>query len=320
MNKRVRNFSIAGLIALAVISSGFVVVYMQQGGAAPLGADVLQVNLPIADVETYGAALADQVAAGDGNGVDMIFRNSAVLIDGDTYYGVNGVHPVQLLNYSGYYPKSIVAASLTDDRILRAYSFSAVNGRDVDMEALTFAEAEGMLYIGDEYNFIYELNLETGDITREWNLADVGVRTATDKGIEALTYSPQTGYFYAGIQGTGQVIVLSLSLAEGETLTQVAEFPLPQGWAPSGLYAHSDGTLYAVAMSGNGQEGNQKIFRFEAEGELLCAITIPSDLGIVRPDGINIDEANALLYIADSQGPLYDGASLYRLAWTDPCR
>ena len=90
----------------------------------------------------YGQALADQVAAGDGGGVDSTFRNSGVELDlsANAYFAVNGVHPVQRGDYSSYYPKSIVKASLTDDFILEVFSFSEVNGRDVDMEALTFGK------------------------------------------------------------------------------------------------------------------------------------------------------------------------------------
>lgn len=286
-----------------------------------IGDDVIQVELNYAQFETFGDALAAQIEAGDGNTIDNYFRNSGVVIDEEAgaYYAVNGVHPVQQGDYTSYYPKSIVMASLEDDTILRAYSFSGVNGHDVDMEGLTFAESDEFLYIGDEYNLIYELDLESGTITREWNLADVDVSTNVDKGIEAITYSSETGYFYVGIQDLGNVIALDLSLNEGESVTKVDEFQLLQGWAPSGLFAHADGTLYIVSMSGGGQAGGQMIFRYQTDGTLLCTITIPSELGLTRPDGIYIDSADEYIYIVDSQGPIYGGSSLYKVAWDDPC-
>jgi len=263
---------------------------------------------------TYGKALEDQVAAGDGGGVDSVFRNSGVVLDlsDDAYFAVNGVHPVQRGDYSSYYPKSIVKASLEDDSILEVYSFSGVNGREIDMEALTFAADRTRLYIGDEYNFIYELELESGKITNEWNLADIGVQTNVDKGIEALAYSSSTGYFYAGVQGTGEVLILELT---EDTVSRIASFSLEPGWAPSGLFAHSDGHLYIVSMRGRGTSGNQMLFKYDLEGILKARITIPASLGLTRPDGVAFDEDGKHVYIVDSQGPIHGGHSLYRIPW-----
>jgi len=287
----------------------------------PLDDSLTQVTLDITGYETFGNALADQITAGDGAGIDNTFRNSGVVIDEDAnaYFAVNGVHPVQQGDYTSYYPKSIVMASLEDDTIMATYSFDSVNGHDVDMEALTYTEAEDMLYIGDEYNLIYELDLNSGEILREWDLADIGVSTSVDKGIEAMTYLADTGYFYAGIQDTGSVLVLDLGLDDGTTVTQIDEFQLVQGWAPSGLFAHADGTLWVVSMRGGGQAGEQMIFHYGTDGTPLCAITIPAELGMTRPDGIYIDSADEFIYIVDSQGPIYDGYSLYRIPWTNPC-
>lgn len=291
------------------------------GESVALDDSITQVTLETIGYETFGNALADQIMAGDGAGIDNYFRNSGVVIDEEqnAYYAVNGVHPVNQGDYTSYYPKSIVMASLEDDSIMAVYSFDSVNGHDVDMEALTYGEAEDMLYVGDEYNLIYELDLTSGEILREWDLADVGVSTNVDKGIEAMTYSPETGYFYAGIQDTGSVLVLDLGLDEGTTVTQVDEFQLVQGWAPSGLFAHADGTLWVVSMQGGGQAGQQMIFHYGADGTPICAITIPAELGMTRPDGIYIDSADEFIYLVDSQGPIYDGYSLYRIPWANPC-
>ena len=264
--------------------------------------------------DTYGKALAEQVAAGDGGGADATFRNSGVALDpgGQAYYAVNGVHPVRRGDYSSYYPKSIVKASLEDDSIIKVFSFGKVNGRDVDMEALTFAADPAKLYIGDEYNFIYELDLASGEITNEWDLASVGVRTNVDKGIEALTYSSATGCFYAGIQGTGEILCLEL---KKNSVSRVDSFSLESGWAPSGLFAHKDGHLYIVSMRGGGRSGNQMIFKYDIKGILKSKITIPASLGMTRPDGIAFDEEGKYVFIVDSQGPIYGGYSLYRIPW-----
>lgn len=281
------------------------------------GDSVVQVDLDISQYVTYGNALAAQVEAGDGARIDGTFRNSGVVIDEENglYYGVNGVHPVNRGDYTSYYPKSIVAASLETDEIVEVYSFESVNGHDVDMEALTFAGGDtSVLYVGDEYNFIYELDLKTGEITREWTLADIGIVTGTDQGIEALTYSQDTGYFYAGIQGTRQILVIDLGID-----SDVAEVELIDTWdigtSPSGLFAHPSGQIYATTV-----DADQYILRFNIEdGTLNCAILIPEDLNVARSDGIYITSDNATMYLVDSQGPLFDGFSLYAITWTDPC-
>ena len=280
---------------------------------------VVKAELDYSEYETYSQALIDQVEAGDGNGIDNFFRNSGVVIDeeADAYYAVNGVHPVNRGNYDSYYPKSIVMVSLETDEILRVYSFDTLNGHATDMEGLSFAEDTMTLYIGDEYNLIYELDLESGDITREWNLAEIGISTQIDKGIEALTYSSETGYFYAGIQEQSRILVLDLHLEEGDIqISLIDDFDVNS--PPSGLFAHADGSIYVLTIGG-GRNSSQKIFRFEANGTLLCEITIPTALGITRPDGVYIDAGDAYIYIADSQGTLNGGASLYKLVWTNPC-
>ena len=294
------------------------------------GTTVTETILEVQGYDTYGKALAEQVAAGDGGGIDSTFRNSGVELDpgGKAYYAVNGVHPVRRGDYSSYYPKSIVKASLKDDSIIKVYSFDKVNGRDVDMEALTFAADPAKLYIGDEYNFIYELDLASGVITNEWNLADIGIRTNVDKGIEALTYSAETGCFYAGIQGTGEILCLEL---KKNSVVKIDSFSIESGWAPSGLSAHKDGHLYIVSMRGRGGSGNQMIFKYDMKGILKSKITIPASLGMTRPDGIAFDKEGKptpaaigfakkgkYVFIVDSQGPLYGGYSLYRIPWKSP--
>ncbi len=276
------------------------------------GVAVTETILDSRDHETYGKALAEQVAAGDGAGIDMTFRNSGIALDPDSnaYFAVNGVHPVRRGDYSSYYPKSIVKASLADDSIIEVFSFSKVNGREVDMEALTFAVDRSRLYVGDEYNFIYELELASGRITNEWDLAEIGIRTDVDKGIEALAFSAATGYFYAGIQGTGEILTLELTK---EGVSKIDSFSLETGWAPSGLFAHEDEHLYIVSMRGGGTSGNQMIFKYDMEGTLKSKIAIPSSLGMTRPDGIAFDEDGTHVFIVDSQGPIDGGYSLYRI-------
>jgi hypothetical protein len=85
------------------------------------------------------------------------------------------------------------------------------------------------------------------------------------------------------------------------------------------LFGHADGTLWAVSMSGGGGSGQQMIFQQQTDGTLLCAVSIPAELNMTRPDGIMIDSADEFIYIVDSQGPINGGFSLYKVAWVNPC-
>lgn len=138
--------------------------------------------------------------------------------------------------------------------------------------------------------------------------------TATDRGIEALTYAQDTGYFYAGIQATGEILVIDLSLE-----SDAAEVALIETWdvgmSPSGLFAHSNGQVYVTTVG-----ADQYILRFSiADGTLNCAIRIPEALNVARSDGVYITADDTTLYLVDSQGPMFDGSSLYEITWTDPC-
>lgn len=273
-------------------------------------------------VVDYGDALSDQIDNGDGNDIDNYFRNSGVVIDeeANTYFAVNGVHPVINGDYSSYYPKSIVEASLETDEIVNVWSFdSSTLGREVDMEGLTFAEDTDVLYIGDEYNFIYELDLETGLVTREWDLADINVQTSTDKGIEAITYLD--GSFYVGIQEDQEILELNLNLEATDetdenyqTVELISSFST--GFSPSGLFGATDGSLYVMAVDGD--NSGQTIYNYSTTGTLSCTISLTSDVvDIVRADGIFLSSDETYVYIADSQGALNDKHGLYRLEWDE---
>lgn len=271
--------------------------------------NLIVTSLDYSNYETFGSALAKQVEIGDGAGIDKIFRNSGVVIDesDNTYFAVNGVHPINKGDYTSYYPKSVVKASLKTDEIVQVYQFSKLNSHEIDMEGLCYGPMDGYLFIGDEYNYIYKLNLSTGEIEKEWDLAKVDISTRTDKGVEAITYSSKTEKFYIGIQDTKTVYELELN--DDGSIMKTSEFSVPD--SPSGLFAHSDGSLYILTF--------ESLYQFNTDGYQTCEIVIPKDLGIVRPDGVYIDSKDEFIYLADSQGPLKDGHSLYKIPWKKPC-
>lgn len=308
-------------LLLGVLIAGLILSSCSDTGTEDIALDDDDVTDTEISVVSYGDALIDQVNNGDGNGIDNFFRNSGVVINetANTYFAVNGVHPVNNGNYSSYYTKSIVEASLDTDEIVNTWSFDASTlGREVDMEGLTFGEGTDKLYIGDEYNFIYELDLTTGDVTREWDLADIGLSTATDRGIEAITYLD--GYFYAGIQEETRIYQLDLHLdainpedANYQAVSSISSFDTNN--PPSGLFGANDGSIYMVAFGGG--SASQSIYNYSTEGTLNCTITLSTDIGLVRPDGIFIDSNEEYVYIADSQGALNGLSGMYRLEMSE---
>lgn len=307
-------------LVLGVVVAAFILTSCSESDAD----DVLAGDDTNTSVVSFGNALSDQINNGDGNGIDNFFRNSGVVINEatNTYFAVNGVHPVNSGDYSSYYTKSIVEASLDTDEIVNVWCFDANTlGREVDMEGLTFAEGTDRLYIGDEYNFIYELDLTTGEVTREWDLADIGVNTSTDRGIKAITYL--NGYFYAGIQEETWVNQLDLHLdatsPEDQNYQQVTSLSsFDTNNPPSGLFGANDGTIYMVAFGGG--SASQSIYNYTTDGTLNCTITLDSSIGLIRPDGIFIDSNEEYVYVADSQGALNGLFGMYRLNMDElPC-
>ena len=168
---------------------------------------------------------AVQSGINDGGGNDQYFRNSGIAVVGDHFYAVNGVHPNPTL--TGSYPKSLVKVTMADSSIAQKWSFDASTiGHDVDMEGIACGSdsCANYIYVGDEYNYIYKLNLATSDpataVEMQWDINSVVGNVNDDKGIESLTYAPSTGYFYAGIQDTSNIHVLELTGA-GTSATQV---------------------------------------------------------------------------------------------------
>lgn len=151
-------------------------------------------------------------------------------------------------------------------------------------------------------------------MTREWNLADIGISTATDRGVEAITY--YGGHFFVGVQADQRIYEIDLNLdvtdagdANFQSVELISSFAVER--SPSGLFATNDGSIYMVAFGA----GDGDIYRYSTDGTLSCTITLSSDLDIVRPDGIYVDSNGEYAYIADSQGALNGLYGMYRIPW-----
>ena len=192
-------------------------------------------------------------AISDGGGADDYYRNSGALLTADelSIFSVDGVHPISG-SLSASYPKSLLKISLADGSVEQRWAYDAATlGHDVDFEALTCgpdACAE-FLYIGDEWNYVYQMRISEADpgaaIVQEWDLSTIVDSTSSgtisnDKGIESLTYSAATGYFYVGIQDSSYLHVVTLSgavdvstVATPAPTTAVLPVPAPTK-APTG--------------------------------------------------------------------------------------
>eukprot|EP00416_Gambierdiscus_australes_P017874 CAMPEP_0171064830 /NCGR_PEP_ID=MMETSP0766_2-20121228/6512_1 /TAXON_ID=439317 /ORGANISM="Gambierdiscus australes, Strain CAWD 149" /LENGTH=806 /DNA_ID=CAMNT_0011520897 /DNA_START=45 /DNA_END=2465 /DNA_ORIENTATION=- len=231
---RVDGFYIVGSVAYIVDSQG--PIYASTAGK--LGGSVYQVEWTNPCSCSSGATCSSSSATwsptvtktwslaanaadiDDGGGADNDFRNSGIVVVGDYWYGVNGVHPIGG-SLTGAYPKSIVKVAMSattkdsgNAEVTKKWSFDGTTlGHDVDMEGLTCGQDDcaNSLYVGDEYNYIYKFDLNSGEVPMEWDLNSIVGNVRADKGVESLTYASSTKHFYAGIQDTAKVHVLSLS-------------------------------------------------------------------------------------------------------------
>lgn len=118
---------------------------------------------------------------------------------------------------------------------------SATFNNKVDMEALTFGPDMGAtyLYIGDEYNVMYQMNIADGTLARQWDLkTDLGISTSVDKGIESIAYNVDDGLFYVGIQEEGKVYAFTVDPActQGSDCVATKKSDFSVAKSPSGLF------------------------------------------------------------------------------------
>lgn len=238
---------------------------------------------------------------------------------------VDGVDEVDRLSAS--YPKSIVKCSIGTDAIEEQYPFSSAFGHDADMEGLSWGADGGAtyLYIGDEYNYMYQMEIASGNLTRQWNMADIDISTETDKGIESISYSTGSGTFFIGIQETAVIHEFSIDPEEdcedACTVTSESSFEIPE--SPSGMFYSEDEDLLYI-LCGTQTNGDQYLYVYTTTGTEECFITIPEAVGLSRTDGFYVDAAGGVAYIADSQGPIHAdegslGYNVYQVEWDAPC-
>jgi hypothetical protein len=96
-----------------------------------------------------------------------------------------------------------------------------------DLEGICVADPESdLVYLGvEDPDAIMEFNLVTGQVTRTFLLTDA-MQGPANQGLEALTFVPDPdcpdgGFFYAGLQFTGEIFVFELPILSSLPSTNV---------------------------------------------------------------------------------------------------
>jgi uncharacterized protein YjiK len=126
-----------------------------------------------------------------------------------------------------------------------------------DMEGATIAFPQSdFIYLGNENpDGVYEFNLVTAKVTRKFDLSR-WMPGRGNAGLEALTFvpdanDPEGGLFYAGLQGSGNILVFRLPVRSSPTSTDVTHIRTIPSFADvadiSGLhYDSGTNVLYAI--------------------------------------------------------------------------
>lgn len=177
-----------------------------------------------------------------------------------------------------------------------------------DYEGITFADpASDFVYIGLEKpnDSILELNIETGIITRTFDLSpwmDVD-STDVNLGLEALTFvpdasHPEGGEFWAGLQETGEIFIFSLpivSRSTSTTVTPISSFlPSTSRTQISDLfYNEADDSVYALYRG--------TMTQLTTAGVFVDEWSVPGS----TQEGLAIDSATCSVFIAEDSGEVY---------------
>lgn len=148
-----------------------------------------------------------------------------------------------------------------------------------DFEGITMADpSTDFVYIGVEHpDSILEYNIEIQTVTRTFSL--VAYMTGADNaGLEALTFVPNSssdegGYFYAGLQETGEVFIFELPIVSSSLSTTVHfvdSFSTPYSDISGMYYDENNDVLYAV------YDGANKLVAMETDGTFIAEWSLPS--------------------------------------------
>ena len=174
-----------------------------------------------------------------------------------------------------------------------------------DLEGLTVADEDSdFIYLGVEYPAaVLEFDFESGTIARTFSLSsDMG--GTSSQGLESLTFvqdetQVEGGFFYAGLQQTGEIFVFELPITSSSSNTTVTlhDTLQPKTWTDvAGLsYDVVQNLIYVV------YDANNKIVSITPDGTVQNEWTLSGS----NQEGVSLDLNECVLYIAQDSGEVY---------------
>jgi len=175
-----------------------------------------------------------------------------------------------------------------------------------DLEAVTVADPEtDFIYLGIEQprDSIVEYDIVTQTVTRTFYLDSDMQSTAANAGLEALAFVPdetsdEGGYFYAGLQATGEIFVFELPIVSSETSTTVTfvnSFFTHYSYDISDLfYDPIDDILYAIYDSSN------RLVAMQIDGTFISEWVLPLN----NQEGFALDDS-CHAYVAEDSNSVW---------------
>ncbi len=175
-----------------------------------------------------------------------------------------------------------------------------------DLEGITVADsATNFIYIGVEQprDSILEYNIVTQTVTRTFYLDAYMISVNANSGLEALTFVPdytsdEGGFFYAGLQETGDVYVFELPIKSSSTstaVTLVESFHTKYSYDISDMYYDPiDDVLYAIYDTAN------RLVSMQTDGTFIAEWALPLN----DQEGFTLDDT-CHVYVGEDSGSVW---------------
>ena len=180
---------------------------------------------------------------------------------------------------------------------------------------MTVADPDSdFIYIGVEHrDSILEYDIELQAVTRTFYL-DSYMTGPDNSGLEALAFVPSAasaegGYFYAGLQATGEVFVFELpitSSASSTTVKYIKKFSTRYGFDISDMYYDpTDDILYAI------YDTYDKLVAMKTDGTYLNEWFLP----LYNQEGFSLDDSCHVYVGEDDRPDLVPGVNTRGSVW-----
>lgn len=242
--KRFLLSSSFAVVVIAAAAVGAVLVLIQVGSfLAPAdssmedkGAVSLALNASDSTVSESSIAITDTLDDEPSNCLNPVSAFGGITSYFKQFEPSDCVYSPQIDAFVVASDTGTLAAIGANGTLLRKFKI----GKKYDLEAVaTVSSRPNYVYVGIERPpMIVEFNIVNGTRERRWDLADLLSKHAdagdANSGLESLAYLPSKensteGFFYAGMQSNGHVLVLNLALDEAApTFDFIGIITLPQ--------------------------------------------------------------------------------------------